>query len=291
VRKSLSVIVSAYNEEKKIQSALESIVDILETRRWDYELLVFNDGSSDRTGAIMEQSAADNKRITIIHNPVNKGLACISRMAIKMAGKDYVTWFSGSNSIDKESMGKILDVMDKADVTVTYMVNPQIRPPLRRFLSGLYTFAMNKIFGLNLRYFTGPSVYRTSVLRSVVTVSQGHDFFGELLIRCLKKKATYQQIPFTHQNDKMRNSKAVSWRNILSVVRTTVFLIRDIYLSHRNFKVEIPIPPLAGPDSQATRCDPAKGGPPRPVGTSPVAGSLAGKGDSARAKRVPIWKR
>ncbi len=60
-------------------------------------------------------------------------------------------------------------------------------------------------------------------------------------------------------------------------------------LSHRNFKVEIPIPPLAGPDSQATRCDPAKGGPPRPVGTPPVAGSLAGKGDSARAKRVPIW--
>jgi len=229
VSKSLSVIVSAYNEEKKIQSALESILDILETKGLDYELLVFNDGSGDRTGAIMEQTATGNKRITIIHNPVNKGLACISRLAIKMAGRDYVTWFSGSNSIDKESMGKILDVMDKTDVTVTYMANPQIRPPFRRSLSGLYTFTMNKIFGLDLRYFTGPSVYRVGLIKNIVTFSQGHDFFAELLIRCLKKGATYQQIPFIHQNDKMRNSKAVSWRNIFSAVRTTGVLIRDIY--------------------------------------------------------------
>ncbi len=35
--------------------------------------------------------------------------------------------------------------------------------------------------------------------------------------------------------------------------------------------------------------DPAEGGPSRPVGTPPMAGSLAGKGDSARAMRVPIW--
>ena len=229
VSKSISVIVSAYNEEQKISAALKAITAILEERRLDYELLVFNDGSSDRTGAIMEQFSKGNRRITIIHNPVNKGLAQVSRLAIKMAGKEYVTWFSGSNSIDQESMGKIIDYAGEKDVTVTYMDNPEIRPLLRKFLSRLYTCSMNTIFGLNLRYFTGPSVYRTSCLKNVTTISQGHDFFGELLIRCLKRGASYQQIPFTHQNDKTRNSKAISGRNILSAMRTTIILIKDIY--------------------------------------------------------------
>jgi len=229
VNKSISVIVSAYNEEQKISAALKAITAILEGRRLDYELLVFNDGSNDLTGSIMEQFAKGNGRVTIIHNLVNKGLAHVSRMAIKIARKDYVTWFSGSNSIDKESMGKIIDCAGERDVTVTYMANPGIRSPLRRFLSRLYTCSMNKIFGLDIRYFTGPSVYRASCLKNVTTISHGHDFFGELLIRCLKRGASYQQIPFVHQNDKTRNSKAISGRNILSAMRTTIILIRDIY--------------------------------------------------------------
>ena len=67
----LSVIIPAFNEEKRIPSTLRQITKYLDGK--EYELLVVNDGSQDRTEEVVKQFAEENQRIKIINNPGNKG--------------------------------------------------------------------------------------------------------------------------------------------------------------------------------------------------------------------------
>ena len=222
---------SAYNEEKHIEHAAKSILELLEGQHLDYELLIFDDGSDDQTSVLADKIAGTNKNVKVIHNSPNRGLAYIAREGIKMAQGQYVTWFSGDNSIEKESMGQILKAIGEADILIAYMANDHIRSMHRKVYSKGFRFLMNTLFQLNLRYYTGPSVYPVELVKTIDTKADGYDFFAELLIRCLKKGAGYKEIPFVHKNDNEAASKAISLRNVRSSLKTICVLIRDLYFS------------------------------------------------------------
>ncbi len=227
--KSLSVIIAAYNEEKNIQAAIESVLELANRRSFDYELLVFDDGSHDGTGEIIDHWALRNHRIKAIHNSRNCGLSSIAREGIRLAEKNYITWFPGDNSIEKESLGPILESIGKADIVIAYMANIRHRSFWRRNLSNLYTRILNLLFGLQLKYYNGATVFPTRLLKSLKLRSRGYEFFAELLIRSLKSNSSYLEVPFYNKPENERNSKALTWKNFLSLCATVIVLIKDIY--------------------------------------------------------------
>ncbi len=64
----LSVIVPALNEEANIADAVREATRALGERFSDYELLLFNDGSTDRTGEIMDALALEDPHIRVFHH-------------------------------------------------------------------------------------------------------------------------------------------------------------------------------------------------------------------------------
>ena len=51
----LSIVIPAYNEEKRIEAALERVLGCIADRKWDAEVLVVNDGGTDGTAAIVKR--------------------------------------------------------------------------------------------------------------------------------------------------------------------------------------------------------------------------------------------
>ena len=233
MNKTLSIIISAYNEEENVQAALESAKEFLKGRIEDYELLVFNDGSSDQTGEIAKRLAKNDSRIRVIHNSPNKGLAYIAKEGFRIAQKNYITWFPGDNSIDGNSMIPFIDQIGRADIVVAYMANRQCRPLVRRILSVSFVMLINLLFGLKVKYYNGATVYPADFVKKVRIFSNGYDFFAELLVRSLKSGKTFKEVPFIHKYDPRAKSKAVSLRNFMSIVKTTGILIKDIYIRHK----------------------------------------------------------
>src|SRR5438132_621669 len=72
--KSISVIVTALNEEGNLEPTVDSVVRAVSPRFADYEVIVIDDGSTDRTFEIAESLAAENPKIRVHHNPRNLGL-------------------------------------------------------------------------------------------------------------------------------------------------------------------------------------------------------------------------
>jgi glycosyltransferase involved in cell wall biosynthesis len=81
----VSVIMSVYNAEDTVQIAIDSI---LEQSFSDLEFIIVNDGSTDRTGEVLD--AIDDKRVKVVANDTNLFLAASLNKAIKMAAGEYL---------------------------------------------------------------------------------------------------------------------------------------------------------------------------------------------------------
>ena len=63
----------AHNEEGNIERVVEGFKAELPKLTDDYEIIVVNDGSSDRTGQIAERMAVDDHHVRVVHHPINRG--------------------------------------------------------------------------------------------------------------------------------------------------------------------------------------------------------------------------
>ncbi len=68
-----SIVIPAYNESARIPATLESVVGCIRARGWNAEVLVVNDGSTDKTAEVVREIARNAPEIRLIENPTNRG--------------------------------------------------------------------------------------------------------------------------------------------------------------------------------------------------------------------------
>src|SRR3990167_2665550 len=198
-KSSLSLIVPAFNEEGNLETAVRDLKDAMAGRFSDYEILIFNDGSTDRTAIIADSLAADDPHIRGIHHMKNRGLGYVISRGYKSAAKDYVMWYPGDNGMQRRSLDVMFENAGKADMVIPYIANPEFRSHKRQRVSGLYVGLINVLFGLRLKYYNGVVVYRTELVKSASACTHGFASIAELLIRLVKAGYSYIEVPTYHQ--------------------------------------------------------------------------------------------
>ena len=227
--KDITIIVAALNEEQNIEAAIQSITTALDGVVDDYEILVFNDGSTDKTGEIAEACAMENPRIRVINNPGNCGVGYVIAQGIKMAAKSHISCFPGDNDMSGDSLRFIVKQMDEVDLVVSYMQDMRHRSLPRKVLSRAYTGLLNVLFGLKLRYYNGCFLYKASVAQQLTLRSRGFGVLAECLVKMLRTKCSYKEVAFEHTGRRAGKSTAVSLRGFVSVAQTIYLLVCDIY--------------------------------------------------------------
>lgn len=233
VAHTLSVIIPALNEENNLAAAVATVVEAIGARFRDYELLVFNDGSTDRTGEIAEELAVRNPRIRVIHNPRNMGFGYNYSRGVQLARMEYVAMFPGDNEIPKEAIQIILDAVGSAEIVVPYAANPSVRSWSRRLISKGFVGIVNSMFGLRLRYFNGPCVLRRPLLLSVPMKTHGFAYMAAILVRLIRSGHSYVEVGIPLQPREHGRSKAFRVKNIMSVMGTIAGLFWDVHVRDR----------------------------------------------------------
>ncbi|MBI4309684.1 MAG: glycosyltransferase family 2 protein, partial [Candidatus Omnitrophica bacterium] len=134
----VSIVIPAYREEHNIEAAIDSAVGAAAAVTPDYEIIVIDDGSPDKTGEFARLKAGANPKIRVAANAVNCGFGYSFARGVKMAVKDYITVFPGDNDMSAQSLKELIAGRGGADLIITYMRKTDKRSLLRLMLSRMF---------------------------------------------------------------------------------------------------------------------------------------------------------
>jgi dolichyl-phosphate beta-glucosyltransferase len=219
LKKELSVIIPAYNEEAHILETLREVGNYFSVNGYRYEVLVVNDGSTDATRQMISQAASEFREIRLIDMPHNSGKGEAVKAGVRQAQYAHCLFLDADNSTRVREWDKFEKAFDAgARVAVasrrvqgSRIVYPQ--PFMRRFLGGGYRVLGRTLFGLDVRDFNcGFKAYETAVAKRVYEKVKMKDWTFDLEVFCLLKKEgiSVAEIPVTWEHkDKKSGLKPV----------------------------------------------------------------------------------
>jgi glycosyltransferase involved in cell wall biosynthesis len=225
----VTIIIPAFREENNIEAAIDNALRIVQKVTSDYEIIVVDDGSPDKTGDFARLKAQSDPHIIVAVNAANEGFGYSFARGVKMAGKEFITVFPGDNDMSPLSLKDLLDARGSADIIISYMQKTNKRSLLRRSVSKLFVIIMNLLFGLKLKYYNGAFICRASLLKATPIKSTGLAALAECVVRLLKQGASWRSIYFEHVGRRYEKSKAFNLKSVKAVIKTVWTLWWDIY--------------------------------------------------------------
>jgi glycosyltransferase involved in cell wall biosynthesis len=142
----LSIVLPAYNEEENVEAAVEHISDVARRLEMDYEIILVNDGSSDRTGEIGRELEQRVPNFRLVEHYPNRGYGGALKAGFAAANKELIAFFPGDKQFDFGEIGSLLERLDEADIVSGYRANRQ-DSAMRKFFAFGWNTLMRLLFG------------------------------------------------------------------------------------------------------------------------------------------------
>jgi glycosyltransferase involved in cell wall biosynthesis len=140
----VSLLCWAYNEEDSIQEFLERASELMNSAVEDYEIILIDDGSTDRTYEISKNFQGKEPRLNIFQNERNLNVGISSRRAIQRASKEYLFWQTIDWCYDISDLRVFLEYLKTYDIVQGVRVNPvEVRNNFLKPFAGIF-----KLFGV-----------------------------------------------------------------------------------------------------------------------------------------------
>lgn len=206
------------------------------------QLVFVDDGSTDGTGKIVERLASEHPNARCVHHPKNLGMGAAYKSGVRAASHDYVLMIPGENSVPSESIVAILSACGKADMIITYPLNPFARKKARQLLSFCFQWLTKKISSHDIRYYNGPNLYQRTHVLLALPRTDGHAYQLEMSLKLLSAGRSYVQVGINIRHRPTGRSKALRPKNVArvvwSLIRCTIWAIfrRCSAIAERSFK-------------------------------------------------------
>jgi dolichol-phosphate mannosyltransferase len=222
----VSFVVPALNEEVVVESVVREIWRIANELIATYEIILIDDGSTDKTGVIMDRLGGELPNVRVLHNKRNIGLGASYQKGVAECRLDYVMMLCGDGGVPASSLPPIIAKIGTADIVVPYMTNlKKIKTPTRYVISRSYTRLLNLLSGHPLNYYNGLPVHRRALLSNIDITSSGFGFQGEILVKLLKAGHSYVQVGVLGAETTNKTS-VFRLKNLGSVIRTIMRLAK-----------------------------------------------------------------
>ncbi len=146
----LSLVLPAWNEEAVIAQAVGEAVAALAQVTAEFEVIVIDDGSTDRTAEITAALAAEDGRIRLVRQPANLGYGAALRAGFSAARHELVAFTDADCQFDLNDLAYMLPLATQYDIVSGYRIDRK-DPPLRRFCSWGYNTLIQGLLGSTVR--------------------------------------------------------------------------------------------------------------------------------------------
>ena len=182
----LSCFFPMYNEEGNIRKTVSVAVSVMEKRCEEFEVVLVDDGSSDKTGEIADELAKKDPRIKVIHHQTNLGYGAALRSGLAACKNEIIFQSDGDNQYDLSEIDRLLPYINDYDFVIGYRIKR--KDPFFRSLEALwYRFMLILLFRLNLKDTNCAfKLFKKSIISKLYLVSNGAIINGEIMIKSRK---------------------------------------------------------------------------------------------------------
>ena len=220
----LTVFFPAFNEEAIIEKTVTDAARIASTLADDYEIVVVDDGSSDKTASVVERLAGADPHIRLERHDRNRGYGAALRTGFASARKDLVFFSDADAQFDLRELPLLLAMLPDAPVVVGYRIRRN-DPPHRLFIAKTYNFIVRAVFGLRVRDIDCAfKLFRRDSLSMVQLESDGAFISSELLIKLRRAGVPIAEHGVHHYPRTTGYSKGAGIAVILKTIRDIIRL-------------------------------------------------------------------
>jgi glycosyltransferase involved in cell wall biosynthesis len=198
-REGISVFFPAYNDEASIAALVRDALEVLPQITDDYEVVVVNDGSADRTGEVLDALARANQRVRVVHHETNRGYGGALRTGFASASKELVFYTDGDGQYDvRELVGLRPLLTEGVDIVNGYKLK-RADKWRRRALGAVYNRLTHILFSIPIRDVDCDfRLMRACALRKVALSSTSGSICVELVYKLHRAGCKFTEAPVNH---------------------------------------------------------------------------------------------
>ncbi|KXK03229.1 MAG: glycosyltransferase family 2 protein [Ignavibacteriaceae bacterium] len=146
---SLTAFFPAYYDEGNIGKVVHQCVKVMEEMKLrDYEIIIIEDGSPDKTAEVADELALQYEKVRVIHHEKNLGYGATLKDGFLNAKMEYVFYSDGDNQFDLSELKKFVALLPYTDIVVGYRRDKKYSL-YRKFTSLCYNYFLRLLFNIH----------------------------------------------------------------------------------------------------------------------------------------------
>jgi glycosyltransferase involved in cell wall biosynthesis len=210
----LSIIIPAYNEENTIGQVLDE-VDKWKSPGWSKEIIVVDDGSTDKTKQILEKWEV---KFHIVYKKKNEGKGSAISEGLRKVTGDYILIQDADLEYSPKDYMTLLSPFAHSHVDVVYgsrFLGAHLSTMFIYELGNKFvTLMTNILYNTNITDMeTGYKVFRKKVIEGITFTAKRFDFEPEFTAKVLKKGYQIYEVPISYFGRKFDEGKKLTWKD------------------------------------------------------------------------------
>lgn len=249
-RPSVSLVIPMFNEEENIEHAIACAIEALQECSDDWEIIIVDDASTDRSAGIVERLSGEEPRIRLLRHRANRKLGATLRTGYAAATRNLVVYMDADLPFDPHVIGRVIQALrvTRADMIAGYRLDRTAEGFRRTIYSYLYNTLIGFLFGwphrdINFSF----KLMRREVLQAVELRSEGSLIDAELIVKAKNLGFVIQQLGL----DYFPRSRGLSTLSSPAVIGKILRELIRLYPEMRHPRRREEMPRTAEPSPQA----------------------------------------
>lgn len=228
----LSIFFPFWNEQDNVEPVVSKAMVVADKIAKKWEIIMIDDGSSDKTFEIIKKLANKDKRLVPVSHRINRGYGAALKTGFERARYDYVVFNDGDGQFDFSEVSKLMERIDNADLVIGFR-KKRLDHPFRHILMNMlkiwdYLFFRFKFKDIDC----GFKLFRKEAINKILPLSsEGAMITTEILAKAKKNKLKITEVEVHHYPRLFGDQSGGNIRVILRAVKESLLLWKDL-----NFK-------------------------------------------------------